>query len=99
MDAWRAQLDIPYRLYRKRRAMVLNASTRCHICNEDGATEVDHVIPLHRGGTSSLSNLKPAHGRCNRAKADRERDTRPTVSPTKLQPSDGPTDVPRRRPR
>ena len=31
-------------------------------------TEVDHVIPVAKGGTDDPSNLVPACGPCNRAK-------------------------------
>lgn len=52
----------------------------CHICNEpidldaprqvgkegwERGYHVDHVIPLSRGGTDSLDNVRPAHGQCN----------------------------------
>lgn len=53
----------------------------CHICNEPidltlsrtsklGLT-VDHLIPLSRGGTDTLDNLRPAHWTCNRRKSDK----------------------------
>jgi 5-methylcytosine-specific restriction endonuclease McrA len=53
---------------------------RCHICSRQvvwknygalgarGAWEVDHSVPRAAGGTDRLSNLLPAHTRCNRAK-------------------------------
>lgn len=31
---------------------------------------LDHVIPKSKGGTLILSNLRLAHGRCNKARAD-----------------------------
>lgn len=34
------------------------------------AFTVDHVVPLSRGGTDSLTNLVPAHFSCNRAKSN-----------------------------
>ena len=33
--------------------------------------EVDHIIPVSRGGTNAFSNLQPLHWRANRAKADK----------------------------
>ena len=53
----------------------------CHLCgghvspsllgttNEEAPT-VDHLIPRSVGGTRRLSNLKLAHRRCNRKRAD-----------------------------
>lgn len=32
------------------------------------AFTVDHIIPLIEGGTNALSNLRPAHRRCNSAR-------------------------------
>jgi len=35
-----------------------------------GAWEVDHSIPISRGGTSDMNNLVPACMPCNRSKGD-----------------------------
>lgn len=43
----------------------------CGICGEDVdplAFEVDHVVPLARGGAHSYANTQPAHPVCNRRK-------------------------------
>lgn len=43
----------------------------CHVCsNPVEATDVhiDHVIPLSRGGMTSLENLKVSHSFCNMSK-------------------------------
>jgi 5-methylcytosine-specific restriction endonuclease McrA len=52
----------------------------CHICNTDidlsaprlsGVSgweiglHIDHVVPLSKGGTDTLDNVRPAHGSCN----------------------------------
>jgi 5-methylcytosine-specific restriction endonuclease McrA len=37
---------------------------------EKGAWEVDHSIPVARGGTDHLNNLVPACIECNRSKQD-----------------------------
>jgi 5-methylcytosine-specific restriction endonuclease McrA len=52
----------------------------CHICNVDidlfaprlaGASgwevglHIDHVVPLSKGGSDTLDNVRPAHGSCN----------------------------------
>lgn len=37
----------------------------CYLCNTATATAVDHVIPLSRGGTDTVDNLRPACKSCN----------------------------------
>jgi 5-methylcytosine-specific restriction endonuclease McrA len=53
----------------------------CHICSEEidmhaprgtgkgegweRGFQIDHVIPLVKGGTDLIENVRPAHGRCN----------------------------------
>jgi 5-methylcytosine-specific restriction endonuclease McrA len=54
---------------------------RCHICGGDApkeargtmrwdAPEVDHIIPLARGGSHTYANVACAHRRCNIVKGD-----------------------------
>lgn len=54
---------------------------KCHICKDAidlnlprtsrmGLT-VDHVIPLSKGGSDELTNLRPAHWICNNRKSDK----------------------------
>lgn len=58
----------------------------CHICNEPidlkaarraGMTnweyglQIDHVIPLTKGGSDNLDNVRPSHGICNLKKGNR----------------------------
>ena len=54
---------------------------KCHICNKpidldlprthtQGLT-VDHLVPLSKGGTDDMSNLRPAHWSCNMRKSDK----------------------------
>lgn len=50
----------------------------CHICGlpidyqlphlDRKAFVADHVIPLHKGGTDALSNMRAAHRDCNSSK-------------------------------
>lgn len=45
----------------------------CGICGEDVDPErydIDHVIPLSRGGEHSYANVQVAHPACNRRKSD-----------------------------
>jgi 5-methylcytosine-specific restriction endonuclease McrA len=44
----------------------------CHVCQKPGATEVDHVMPAHLGGTDHPTNLRPIHTSCHRTKTGRE---------------------------
>lgn len=55
----------------------------CHICGEPTererkgthhprAPEIDHVVPLSKGGEHAYSNLACAHVRCNRRKSDKQ---------------------------
>ena len=52
--------------WRDLRAVVLRDEW-CHYCDE-GATQVDHVVPYSRGGTDTLDNLVPACDSCNMEK-------------------------------
>jgi 5-methylcytosine-specific restriction endonuclease McrA len=57
--------------------------TDCHICNKaidldaprqcgkpgwENGLQIDHVIPLSKGGNDLIENLRPAHGYCNNIK-------------------------------
>ena len=41
---------------------------RCAYCGERAPLEIDHRVPLSRGGTNSIDNILPACGPCNRRK-------------------------------
>ena len=59
------------------RARVLQDEPRCVHCLATGrlsaATEVDHIEPLHRGGSDELSNLQPLCHDCHATKSAGER--------------------------
>lgn len=69
------------------RQTIRRSGAGCHICGqpidytlnylEPMAFEVDHVVPLARGGADDLSNKRAAHRRCNSKK--RTRDVAPIV--------------------
>lgn len=66
---------------------VLNLyGTNCHICSDpidlkaprksgvpgwEKGLHLDHVIPIIKGGSDTLDNVKPAHGVCNVSKSDK----------------------------
>jgi 5-methylcytosine-specific restriction endonuclease McrA len=62
---------------RKRRTLLLRDGASCAYCGRPAGTgepfsrlTIDHVIPVSRGGTDALTNLRVACRACNRAKAD-----------------------------
>jgi 5-methylcytosine-specific restriction endonuclease McrA len=67
--------------HERNRATILAASRTCWICGHDGADQADDVTPKSRGGSSTLANLRPAHGtkpcptcgaRCNQVRGGRD---------------------------
>lgn len=46
-------------------------SKNCFYCGALGTIEIDHVIPISRGGANSIGNLVPACPSCNRSKSNR----------------------------
>jgi len=59
------------------RARVLSANPLCAHCKRAGivraATEVDHVVPLTKGGTDQHDNLQALCSECHSAKSVTER--------------------------
>lgn len=41
---------------------------RCRICGSQRDLQIDHVIPINRGGNNDLRNLQILCGRCNQQK-------------------------------
>ena len=63
------------------RATIARTRAACHICGQPidytlphldpRAFVIDHVVPLHKGGTDTLDNVKAAHRECNSKKRAR----------------------------
>jgi hypothetical protein len=53
----------------KLRQFILGDGNGCDYCGFP-ATEVDHIVPVSRGGGLALSNLAPACHECNHEKRD-----------------------------
>jgi 5-methylcytosine-specific restriction endonuclease McrA len=49
-------------------ALVARYGGRCAYRGESGPVQVDHRIPLSRGGTNWIDNVLPACGNCNQEK-------------------------------
>ncbi len=39
--------------------------SRCRVCGTSSNLQIDHVIPIDRGGTNDIRNLQILCGRCN----------------------------------
>lgn len=83
--------------YSRNRRIVLqrDAGKACPLCGQPGPlTEVDHIIPVARGGTHDIANLQAVHPSCNYRKGDR-----PAVdhqlAPSTASPSPPPLRLPR----
>lgn len=60
--------------YQKKRVIVYNKHKGiCWLCEQPVDPHrftIDHVIPISKGGTHHVKNLRPAHGDCNNLKSD-----------------------------
>ena len=59
--------------YRRNRARLLASGPLCQSCFVAEATEADHRVPYHEGGSDRLDNLVPLCFPCHAAKSARER--------------------------
>ena len=57
--------------HRLRRMVLRRDGYLCQRCGAP-ATDVDHVVPRHRGGSDRMDNLVSLCGPCHRAKTGRE---------------------------
>jgi 5-methylcytosine-specific restriction protein A len=67
--------------FQRRRALLLRANPLCVHCARSGlvtvATELDHIKPLHQGGTDDDGNLQGLCTECHRIKTAAERGATP----------------------
>lgn len=67
----RARIQGAYVETVRREEVYVRSAGRCGICGEPVeyvAFEVDHIVPLARGGAHSYVNTQASHPRCNRSK-------------------------------
>jgi 5-methylcytosine-specific restriction endonuclease McrA len=55
-----------------RQKVLRNSGGLCAICGGDGASEVDHIVPRHLGGSSEPANLQAVCRRCHGRKSASE---------------------------
>ena len=56
-------------VYKISKKYLLNLySSSCYVCGSKSDIEVDHIIPISRGGTHSEGNLQPLCRSCNASK-------------------------------
>lgn len=71
------------------RRLVLRANPLCVMCQAAGritlATEVDHVVPLFKGGTESLDPFENRQGLCSQCHQDKTNDDLKRVPPVSVE--------------
>lgn len=72
--SWESSTRVVPPDWAKRKARVLARDGRvCHVCGGGGADEVDHLVPVARGGGHDYSNLAAIHARpCHLEKTQAE---------------------------
>ena len=75
----RQKVSKPYRISHEQ--IFRDYGSNCHVCQEPIDLElprtnrfgftVDHLIPISKGGTDAIENLRPAHWICNIRKSDK----------------------------
>jgi hypothetical protein len=73
-EDWKARCERKRKVTaRFRRIIIEQAGRRCEYCGRrlaDAEIEIDHIVPVTRGGGGSLSNLACSCKDCNRSKSD-----------------------------
>jgi 5-methylcytosine-specific restriction endonuclease McrA len=79
------KLGLPWEYYTEAQVIELYGD-KCHICLEpisldserrpgyldwERGLHIDHLIPISRGGSDTLKNVRPVHGGCNLSKGPR----------------------------
>ena len=71
------RVDYEWKLLRER---ILTEEPLCRMCRlagrVTGATELDHIVPLHLGGGHERANLQPLCSACHETKTNEERRAR-----------------------
>ncbi|AJC53983.1 HNH endonuclease [Streptomyces sp. 769] len=57
----------------RRKQCLMRDRWTCYLCGAPGADEADHLVPVSRGGSHELDNLRAVHKGCHRLKTMRER--------------------------
>lgn len=58
---------------RTRQAVMQRDQGLCYVCGQSGATQMDHITPLHLGGSEyDMDNLGAIHSGCHEMKSRRE---------------------------
>lgn len=73
---WRQRVAEEQRDNRRRRYVARHLREKisgmpCAACGRPPKSEIDHIVPISRGGDSTESNLQPLCGSCNMAKGAR----------------------------